>query len=87
MSEQDIDMEVKMAELYYRFRLDLAVKQSIYEALTQAQRDRFIEAIREMKRLTSKINTGTGKKEDTTVARWHLCRHELREPCSAEQDI
>ena len=76
-----------MAELYYRFRLDLAVKKSVYEGLTQVQRDAIRDRVRQLKALANKINAGTANEEDTIQARYHLCRHEFGESCPEEQDI
>jgi len=76
-----------MAEEFYRFRMDLAVKKSTYDALTQVQKDVIKDRIRALKALANKINAGAANEEDTIQAKWHLCQHELGLPCPEDRDI
>lgn len=46
-----------------------------------------MDNVRKIKLLAQKINVGTIKEEDTTIAKWHLCQHELGLSCSVDGDV
>ena len=83
-----------------RYKLDLAIPETIPPALlkkpTPAQitaigkmtwAEIIVEMIRRLKSYSNKINAGISREEDTTIARWHICRHADNMPCDEEQDI
>ena len=83
-----------------RYKLDLAIPETIPPALlkkpTPAQinaisqmtwAEIIVEMIRRLKSYSNKINAGTSKEEDTTIAKWHICRHADNMPCDEERDI
>ncbi len=76
-----------MAQEYYRFRIDLAIPKLVWDGLTQIQRDAWRDKIRQVKLLAKKINEGLKDEEDTVIAKWHLCNHELGISCPMETDI
>ena len=76
-----------MAQEYYRFRIDLAIPRSVWESLTQTQRDAWRDKIAQLRMLAKKINVGLFNEEDTVRAKVHICRHEFGETCPIEGDI
>lgn len=72
---------------YLRFRLDLAIK----EPIPQALKDKLPAIRREIRRLksyASKINEGKGNEEITVTATYHICDHDNpanRTPCVEEE--
>lgn len=83
-----------------RYRIDIAIPEVIPPALLQKPTPAQLTAIGNMtwaeiivqmfqrlKSYSEKINAGTLKEEDTTIAKWHICRHANNLPCDPEQDI
>jgi signal recognition particle receptor subunit beta len=61
-----------MAQEYYRFRLDIAITKTDWEALPQATRDAIKAKIQNLKAMGKKINEGTQFEEATITAQYHL---------------
>ena len=85
---------------YRRYRIDLAIPETIPPALLQKPTPAQLTAIGDMtwaeiiktmilrlKAYSEKINAGTTKEEDATVAKWHLCKHDIGQSCDPEQEI
>jgi len=83
-----------------RYKLDLAIPETLPPALlkkpTPAQiavmsnmtwAEIIVEMIRRLKSYSNKINAGTLKEENTTIAKWHICRHADNMSCDEEQNI
>jgi len=71
---------------YIRFKLDLAIKQPIPEALKK--RLPAIKArILELKSYSEKINEKKENEEVTVNASYHICNHDIGEPCEKEVEI
>ena len=70
-----------------RFTLDLAIPQSVFDAMPIAQRVSIRDRIRELKAKAVKINAGTLNEEMTIKAKWHICHHDENKPCESEQEI
>jgi len=62
--------------MMYRFMLDLAIPEAVYDAIPQAKKDAFKDTIRAMKALAVRINEGQPNEEMTVKANWHLCLHD-----------
>jgi len=43
--------------------------------------------IKQLKSFARRINAGTSKEEMTVDAKYHICLHELGQPCHADEDI
>ena len=71
---------------YLRFKLDLAIKQPLPQALKD-ELPALKAAIRRLKSFASKINTGKSNEEMTVKAAWHICRNEDYLPCEPEQEV
>jgi len=71
---------------YLRFHMDLAVKKPIPAALQSALPG--IKAkILELKAYCEKINEGTGSEENTLIAEYHTCNHDIGTACDPWIDI
>ena len=72
-----------------RFRLDLAIPESVYEAIPLATKIAFRDRIRAMKALAVKINEGKPEEEAAVKATRHRCHHDETppQPCEPEVDI
>jgi len=70
-----------------RFGLDLAIPESVYDAIPLAKKTAFRDAIKAMKALAVRINEGQDNEEMTVKASWHKCKHDEGLSCDAEQDI
>lgn len=73
--------------MLYRFSLDLAIPEAVYDAIPAAKKVAFRGTIRAMKALAVKINAGATNEEMTIVARWHRCGHDEGKACEVEQEI
>ena len=71
---------------YLRFKLDLAIKQPLPQALKD-ELPALKVAIRRLKSFASKINEGNPNEEITIKAAWHICRNEDYLPCEPEQEV
>lgn len=71
-----------------RFVLDLAIPESVYNAIPAAKKTAIRDRIRELKALAVKINAGAANEEATVKATWHRCTHDEGniQPC-IENDI
>ena len=72
---------------YFRFSLDLAVPEDVYKGISLAVKQNIRDRIRELKAYAQKINEGQANEEDTIRAKWHICRHDIGQPCDEEQDV
>lgn len=71
---------------YLRFRMDLAVKRPIPDALRD-QLHTIKGQICVLKAYCEKINEGHDNEENTVRAKYHICHHDTGEPCEAEIEI
>jgi len=71
---------------YLRFRMDLAVKRPIPQAL-QDRIPTIKEKICELKAYCEKINEGKPNEENTLRAKYHICHHDTGGPCEEEIEI
>lgn len=70
-----------------RFQLDLAIPETIYNAIPIATKLAIRDRIRDLKTKAVKINAGQPNEEMTVVAQFHKCRHDEGGLCDAPQDI
>jgi len=70
-----------------RFNLDLAIPETVYNAIPVSKKAAFKGAIQAMKALAVKINEGQPNEEMAVRAMWHICRHDENLPCEPEQEI
>ena len=70
-----------------RFQLDLAIPESVYNAIPTATKTAFRDRVRALKALAVKINAGAANEEASVKATWHTCHHDTDGPCEVEQDI
>lgn len=72
-----------------RFNLDLAIPETVYNAIPTEKKLAVRDRIRELKALAVKINEGQSNEEMTIKAVWHKCYHDenLNKPCEPEQEI
>jgi hypothetical protein len=73
--------------MLYRFTLDLAIPEAVYNAIPAATKLAVRDRIRDLKALAIKINAGQPNEEMTVRATWHKCHHDSGKPCESEQDI
>mgnify|MGYP001558327490 CR=1 FL=1 len=70
-----------------RFTLDLAIPETVYQAIPAAKKQAFKDAILSMKALAVKINAGLPNEEVTIKATFHKCHHDTGGSCESEQEI
>ncbi len=71
-----------------RFNLDLAIPETVYNALPLTKKVAARDAIRDLKALAVKINAEKPNEEMTIKATMHRCHHdEVGIRCEAEKDI
>jgi hypothetical protein len=74
--------------MLYRFTLDLAIPQTVFEAISTAKIQTLKDNIRALKALAVKVNAGQPNEEMTVKATWHKCHHdETPSTCEPEQEI
>ena len=74
--------------MLYRFNLDLAIPEAVFDKISQAKKQTFVKIVREMKALAVKINEGLPNEEITVRAVWHRCHHDTGDrPCETEEEI
>ena len=76
--------------MLYRFTLDLAIPEAVYNAIPSAKKLAFKAAVLALKALAVKINAGQPNEEITDRAVWHICHHDEganHPPCEREQEI
>mgnify|MGYP001612237478 CR=1 FL=1 len=73
--------------MLYRFMIDCAIPEAVYNAIPAAKKTAIRDRIRELKSYAIKINEGTPNEEMTVTAKWHKCHHDTNELCEPEQDI
>jgi len=44
-------------------------------------------AIKQLAMYSERINTGRANEEDTVRAKFHICNHDINEPCGSEEDV
>lgn len=76
-----------MAQEYIRFTLDLAIPKVDWDEAPAGQRNKIRLDILDIKDRSAKINQGNPNEENTTRAKWHLCRHEFGDSSCNEQDV
>lgn len=73
-----------------RFTLDLAIPETVYNAIPVAKKTAIRDRIRELKALAVKINEGQPNEEMTTRVVWHKCYHDEgagHPACEPEQEV
>ena len=75
--------------MLYRFMIDLAIPQAVYDAIPAAKKLAIRDRIRELQALAVKINAGQPNEEMTIEAKWHRCHHDEGSniPCEEENEI
>ena len=73
--------------MLYRFTLDLAIPESVYNSISDTKKKAFRDAVRAIKAYAVKINEGADNEEVTIKASWHKCYHDEGKPCEAENEI
>lgn len=74
--------------MLYRFNIQLAIPEAVYNKIPADKKLAFRDQIRAMKALAVKINAGLPSEEMTIKATWHKCYHDAGEQsCEPEQDI
>lgn len=73
--------------MLYRFTLDLAIPESVYEAIPLATKTAIRDRVRQLKSYAVKINEGLDTEEMTVKATWHKCGHDEGKVCESEQEI
>ncbi len=71
---------------YLRFTLDLAIPQPLPPALVAAL-PTIRQGIKDLKAYAAKINAGKANEEMTVKATYHICNHDIGQPCDAEVEI
>jgi hypothetical protein len=70
-----------------RFSLDLAIPQSVFNAIPAARKLAFKNEVLALKALAVRINAGQPNEEMSVKAQYHVCHHDENLPCEAEVDI
>ena len=70
-----------------RFGLDLAIPETVYNAIPAAKKQAFKDAVLAIKAYAVKINEGQPTEETTVKASWHICHHDTGGACDPEQNI
>lgn len=73
--------------MLYRFQLDLAIPESVYNAIPTATKTAIRDRIWQLKALAVKINEGQENEEMTVKATFHKCHHDTGQLCEPEQEI
>ena len=73
--------------MLYRFTLDLAIPENVYNAIPASAKTAIRDRIRDLKAYAVKINAGQPNEEMTVVAQWHKCYHDEGKPCEPGQEI
>jgi len=75
--------------MLYRFMLDLAIPEAVYNAIPAATKKAIRDRIRDLKAKAVKINEGQINEEITIKATWHKCHHDEgnQVPCEPENEI
>jgi len=72
---------------YIRFQLDLAIPETVYDAIPAAKKLAVKAVIQGLKALAVKINAGKPNEEMTVRAVWHRCLHDEGGACGSEIEI
>jgi len=74
---------------YWRCNIQLAIPLKVYDNIPATKKLAARDAIRNLKALAVKINTGQSEEEMTVKANWHICHHDESppQPCGPEQEI
>ncbi len=73
--------------MLYRFDIQLAIPETVYQAIPAAKKTATKDAIRGLKALAVRINEGKPNEEMTVRAVWHRCHHDTGESCEPEQEV
>jgi len=73
--------------MLYRFQLDLAIPEAIYNSIPLSTKTAIRDRIRQLKSYAVKINEGAANEELTVKATWQKCHHDTGELCEPEQEI
>ena len=74
--------------MLYRFQIDLAIPEDVFNSISDIKKEAFKGAVRAMKAYAVKINEGLANEEMTVEAVWHRCHHDTGDqPCSEEFEI
>ena len=73
--------------MLYRFNLDLAIPEKVFDSISNTKKKAFTDAVRAYKAYAVKINEGLANEEMTIVAQFHKCRHDEGKPCEPSQEI
>ena len=66
--------------------IDIAVKEPIPGAL-KGKMVMIRNAIKQLAMYSVRINAGKANEEDTVRAKFHICNHDINEPCGSEEDV
>lgn len=67
---------------YLRFQIDLAIKEPVPDELKT-----ILSLIKGNIRKLQSYSSNVSEKENTTLAVYHVCRHDERKPCEPNQAI
>jgi len=73
--------------MLYRFTLDLAIPEDIFNSIPDDKKIKFRDAVRKLKSYAVKINEGSDNEEMTVEAMWHKCYHDEGTSCGLKQEI
>ena len=73
--------------MLYRFTLDLAIPEDVYDSIPAAKKLAAREAIRGLKALAVRINEGKDNEEMTVIAQYHECFHDIGGKCEPSIEI
>lgn len=73
--------------MLYRFTIDLAIPEEVFDSISDTKKQTFRDAIRAIKAYAVKINEGKANEEMTVKATWHKCYHDTGGVPCVEQDI
>jgi hypothetical protein len=73
--------------MLYRFTLDLAIPERVFDKIPAARKQAFASEVRALKKLAVKINEGKDNEEMTVRASYHKCGHDEGKACEPEIDI
>ena len=73
--------------MLYRFTLDLAIPELVFDSISDTKKKAFRNAVRAIKAYAVKINQGAANEEMTVKAVFHKCHHDNGETCEPEQEM
>ena len=73
--------------MLYRFMIDLAIPEEVYNAIPLDKKATIRDAIRAFKVYAVNINAGKVNEEMTVSATWHKCHNDTNEKCETGVEI